>query len=294
MDLSLSKPQTSPASAKMRTEVTVKENLLRTFKQWGKGIYHAMPEGALRRWTTTLAYRQIYGKALAGCTWRNGSFVVSTRDGIEVRTVRDFDPESLAGDFHGLALPANAVIMDVGSNIGAVTLYWAARVGAKGRVIAYEPDPDNLALLGRNLDLNGKPAQVTLVPQGISDHEGTVTFFAGGTYTSSCEETDNVQGAPGNYRKIEIPVTTLDAEGTRLALSRLDFVKIDIEGSEVAALRGARALLERFHPTLYIETHIVKGQRTDDAVEGLLKEYGYRRIVRKMLVDTAAIFAGFA
>jgi hypothetical protein len=73
-----------------------------------------------------------------------------------------------------------------------------------------------------------------------------------------------------------VPVTTVDGTVRALGLERLDFVKMDIEGSEVAALRGAAETLRRFRPRLLVETHTVNGVATTEAVVESLKSHGYR------------------
>jgi FkbM family methyltransferase len=262
-----------------------------SLKDLGRKIYQRIPDGAFRRQAAAFAYRRLYGTALGGCCVEGGLFTVRTNDGVTVRSVKDFDPEALVADFVDVALPAGGVVMDIGGNIGAATVYLAAKVGAGGQVIAYEPDEGNLAIFRKNLAVNGTLPQVQLVPKGISDREGVLEFFAGGNYTSSLCKTNYVAGEAQKYHVVKIPVTTLDAETLRLGLTRLDFVKMDIEGSEVAALQGAKATLERFHPPLIVETHVVNGKSTADEVEALLRACGYRQLIRQNLAETPAIRA---
>ncbi len=262
-----------------------------SLKELGRKIYQRLPEGAFRRRAAALAYRRLYGRALAGCAVEGGLFTVRTNDGVVVRSVKDFDPEALVADFVDVALAPGAVVMDIGGNIGAATLYLAAKVGAGGLVLAYEPDAANLEVFRRNLEVNGAPSQVQLVPKGLSDREGVLEFFAGGNYTSSLCQTNYIAGDRRKYHVVQIPVTTLDAEAARLGLTRLDFVKMDIEGAEVAALKGAQQTLTRFHPPLIVETHVVDGRSTAEAVEQLLRACGYRQLVRQNLAETPALRA---
>ena len=262
-----------------------------SLKALGRKIYQRIPDGVFRRHAAAFAYRRLYGHALAGCAVENGLFTVHTNDGVAVRTVKDFDPEALVADFVGITLAPGAVVMDIGGNIGAASLYLAAKVGAGGLVLAYEPDEKNLDVFRQNLAANGGLPQVQLVPKGISDREGVLEFFSGGNYTSSLCKTEYVERDAQKYHVVKVPVTTLDAEAARLQLTRLDFVKMDIEGSESAALQGAKATLERFHPPLIVETHTVNGQSTAAEVERLLRAYGYRQLVRQELAETPALSA---
>jgi FkbM family methyltransferase len=262
-----------------------------SFKDLGRKIYACIPEGTFRRRAAALAYRRLYGSALAGCTVEQGLFTVRTNDGVTVRTVKDFDPEALVADFVDVNLPAGGVVLDIGANIGAVALYLAAKVGPNGLVAAYEPDTGNVNTFQQNLAANGNPPQIQLVPKGIFDHEGTLEFFSGGNYTSSLFKTNYVEREKAQYQVVKVPVTTLDAETERLALKRLDFVKMDVEGAEVAALRGGRQTLQRFHPPIIVETHLVDGTSTVNDVEKLLREFGYRNFVRQNLAETPGIRA---
>jgi FkbM family methyltransferase len=264
-----------------------------SLKDFGRKIYQRIPDGAFRRHAAAFAYRRFYGAALANCAVENGVFTVRTNDGVVVRSVRDFDPASLVADFVDVTLPTGGVVLDVGGNIGAVTLYLAAKVGPSGLVVAYEPDASNLDIFHRNLAVNGSPKQVQLVPKGVFDREGVREFFAGGNYTSSFLKTNYVEGGAAKYHVVNIPVTTLDAEAERLGLTRLDFVKMDVEGAEIAALRGARQMLTRFHPQIIVETHLVNDQSTVGEVEQFLHECGYRQFARQDLAETPAVRATF-
>ena len=264
-----------------------------SLKSIGRTIYQRIPDGAFRRHAAAFAYRRIYGSSQINCTVEKGLFTVRTTDGVVVRSVKDFDPEALVADFSDIVLPAGGVVLDIGANIGAAAFYLAAKVGPTGRVVAYEPDEVNLEIFRRNLEANGSPQQIELVPKGVFDREDTLEFFAGGNYTSSLLKTNYVTGDAEKYHVVRIPVTTLDSETTRLGLSRLDFVKMDVEGAEVAALKGARQTLERFHPTIIVETHVVNQVSTASEVERLLRELGYRHFTHQNTAETPAIRATF-
>lgn len=248
-----------------------------SLKNFARSVRAAMPDGPMRNRLAAAAYRIMYGRALAECAWRGNAFVVRTPDGTEVRSVREFDPAPLAADFAGGAPGPGSVVMDVGGNIGAVASWLARRVGPAGRVIVFEPDAGNLVTLRRNLALNGV-ANAEVVEKGAWESAGTLEFHAGGNYTSSFRETDYVRKRPDLYRVVSLPVTTIDAEVARLGLQRLDLIKMDIEGSEGPALRGARDTLRRLRPAVVVETHTVQGRPTLDEVRGVLGEAGYTDI----------------
>ena len=245
-----------------------------SLKNLARSVRAALPEGPMRNRLAALAYRWMYRGRLADCAWRGDAFVVRTPDGTQVRSVREFDPAPLASDFAAGPPGPGAVVMDVGGTIGAVACWLAVRVGAAGRVIVFEPDAGNLETLRRNIVLNGV-ANVELIEKGAWESAGELEFHAGGNYTSSFRPTDYIEKRPDLYRVVRIPVTTIDAEVARLGLGRLDCIKMDIEGSEGPALRGARETLRRLRPAVIVETHRVEGRATLDEVREVLRDAGY-------------------
>jgi FkbM family methyltransferase len=129
--------------------------------------------------------------------------------------------------------------VDVGANVGYYTLLAARLVGQEGRVFAFEPDPESFALLERNVRLNGF-GNVVLEPKAVSNEEGKLRL-----YLSSENKGDHriyqVQGEERPF--VEVEVVTLDRyfEGDP---GRIDFVKIDTQGADLAVIEGMREILE--------------------------------------------------
>jgi FkbM family methyltransferase len=131
--------------------------------------------------------------------------------------------------------------LDVGAHVGGVALLMAACAGPSGRVICFEPDPSARAGLGRNFDLNPHIRRPKIEPLAVSDASGESVFFTrGGDPNSSLTGTG--LGAEG-VEKVTVGTVSLDdylASETQAP----DWVKIDIEGAEVRALKGAQRLLQ--------------------------------------------------
>ncbi len=245
-----------------------------TLKNLARSVHARLPAGPLRNFLSALAYRCFYRSALADCAWRNGRFEVRTVDGTFVVSEREFDPAPLVEDFAGIEFRPDMVALDVGANIGAVACWMARRIGPPGRVVVFEPDPDNLAVLRRNLALNGV-SNVTVVARGAWDRPGELEFHAGGGYTSSFCRTSYVRARPERYRVVRVPVTTIDAEAAVLGLPRVDLIKMDIEGGEGPALRGAAGTLRRWRPVVIVESHVVDGRPTVGDIVDALRDAGY-------------------
>lgn len=187
-----------------------------------------------------------------------GSFRRSVRDGISY----DLDISDLVDWYihYGFKEPAretllaliseDAYVVDIGANVGQVTLHASKLVGPKGRVLAFEPSPFNLGRLNANLKLN-RAQNVTVEQLGLGDQAGSFLI-------SSVDEGNQgmnriVQQGTGVGSTSKIQVTTLDTYVNEHRLAKVDVIKIDVEGFELKVLNGARATLEKWHPALFIE-----------------------------------------
>lgn len=168
------------------------------------------------------------------------------------------------------------VIVDVGANIGATVLPLAKAAGVQGRVFAFEPDPVNFARCRRNLELN-RVSNVLLSDLALAHRIGSFDLF-------------QVQpGNPGMNRILEagegdsvkVKSSTLDAFVAKEGLSRVDLIKMDIEGFEMNALLGAEQTLGRFKPDLHIELSDENLRANGQSAAGLvayLSQWDYQMI----------------
>lgn len=140
-------------------------------------------------------------------------------------------------------LPADAVMFDVGGNIG-VTALLLTGLRPQGHLTVFEALPANVNFLRQNLALNNI-ANCTIVEAAVGDQAGRVNLTGEGataqvgTLTASAEE--------------GVPVIKLDDYARSVGLTRLDFMKMDIEGYEPAALAGAAELIARHQTPILME-----------------------------------------
>lgn len=153
-------------------------------------------------------------------------------------------------------------VLDVGACFGTHSLAFASRVGPDGRVIAIEASPENFALLRQTVEASPGAAIITLVNAAASD-TGAARF--------TIRRSDGNAGGNQLEAAVEgsVPAITLDT----LPIERASFIKLDIEGMEAAALRGAAGLLARARPIIYGEVNaLVPGLE----IMAELGRHGYR------------------
>jgi FkbM family methyltransferase len=180
--------------------------------------------------------------------------------------------ELLARIFDASVLPReNPVICDVGANLGLYTLFFARQQPA-GKVYAFEPAPV-VKRLHTHLALNGV-ANVVVVEQACSDRIGEVEFYIGHHHHASSLDARWAQGNRESVQTIRALTTTLDDYFYgQVPRSGPDFVKMDIEGGGVWALRGCDRCIQERHPVFLIESHTPDEDR---AISDLVLRHDYR------------------
>jgi FkbM family methyltransferase len=142
------------------------------------------------------------------------------------------------------------VVIDGGGCWGETALFFASKVGPEGRVFSFEFLPDNLRIFERNLALNPDLRdRISVLPHALwSRSDALLAMVARGPGTRVIE----ARGKPG-----EATVSTLSIDDlvARYALQRVDFLKMDIEGAELEALRGAEDTLRRYRPSLAVSVY---------------------------------------
>ncbi len=156
--------------------------------------------------------------------------------------------------------------VDVGASYGLYTIALARSAGAEGRVWSFEPISVAADCLRRSLDLNGL-ASVEMIDAAVSDRVGVVNFAPGvQTELSAIAR----PGASGDT--VAVSAVTLDQMAAERGWGDIDFVKLDVEGHEVEAVRGGMGLFASRSPLVMLE---ISGQ-PEQAARNPLAELGYQ------------------
>ena len=188
--------------------------------------------------------------------------------------------------FLGDIIRSDMVIADVGANIGEFAVYFAKRV-PQGRVLAFEPVPSNRSDLMHNIRLNGLE-NVEVFPFALSDKAGEGVMFThaesdvyahygltqrSGSYTLVKREEYGVM------TRVFGTFETKTMDEACVGLARLDLIKVDVEGADLAVLQGGTRTIKRFRPILFVECNeaaLNGAGKTGMDLIGFIKNLGYR------------------
>ena len=145
------------------------------------------------------------------------------------------------------------VVFDIGAHVGFYTLLANQLVGKKGKVFSFEPNPRNIIFFKKHMELN-RCDTVTLFQKAVTEKSGRAAFDG-----SSGSATGFVVGVKDNAsgqkeRIIKIETVAIDDLVFNKVIPSPDFIKIDVEGSEMAVLRGAKRTLQEFSPRVFISS----------------------------------------
>lgn len=180
---------------------------------------------------------------------------------------------------------AGSVVLDIGAHVGYFSLLLSNIVGSEGRVLAFEPNPDNRIRLEENLRLNFV-TNVDVITEAVSAQPGTSILFlnpfneGGGTMTKAFEEFPDgdllwsrsaaAKAFPEKALEVEVGTTTVDDITAALSDRVVSLMKVDVEEAELEVFKGALETLRTARPVVIAET-----RENSEAVR-FLTEVGYR------------------
>jgi FkbM family methyltransferase len=140
--------------------------------------------------------------------------------------------------------------LDIGANVGALSLVMAKKVGVTGKVFCFEPGPRTFERLKQNVSLNKAFAEILVLENsGLSDKPGTLFW-----HHHDANPGDANLNALHEGNGVQVPVTTVDSYVEAHGAPKINFVKIDVESMEYEVIMGGMKTWEKHLPVLYYET----------------------------------------
>jgi FkbM family methyltransferase len=216
-------------------------------------------------WRRAAVHRRLFNrKPLAYVEIDGCRFLVDlrARGGLARRlfVTRQFEPAETA--FLHSAVRPGMTAVDAGANIGFITINLAKAVTTQGRVVAFEPEPNNFFHLSHNVSNNGH-ANVTAINAAVGDHCGSVELCKSsenfGDHRLNQEQLANDEV---HSERVSVRMTTIDDTLDELGISSVQFLKMDIQGYEVYAHRGMKRMMQRSPDIVVMTEYWPKGLRS--------------------------------
>ncbi|MGN6531722.1 MAG: FkbM family methyltransferase [Ginsengibacter sp.] len=197
----------------------------------------------------------------------------------------NYDP-SMTSVFKHLVMPGDTV-WDIGTERGWFTLLMASIVGEKGRVDSFEAFPPTVEKLKANINLNNFN-WVHVKGCAVSNTNSSMWFVPPSNHVthnvSFLQDCNGVGYLTNSFQPgcIEVKTICLDDYYQRERIQKVSLIKIDIEGAEVSALKGAKKLIEKDKPVLAVEFNRQTAMRANCSIEELyelITFYGYKMYV---------------
>ncbi len=174
-------------------------------------------------------------------------------------------PKERYTDRFAASVTPSSVVYDVGAQVGWYTVLSSSLVEPGGTVIAFEPLPAVVRYLRRNVEVNNC-TNVQIVEAAVSDNDGSARFFVA--------ERGSLGSLSSGYgpTATTVKTVTIDSLVQDKTIPPPDFIKMDIERGELAALKGAKSTLVEHAPMIFLETH---GPDMCTGCCDLLDSFGY-------------------
>jgi FkbM family methyltransferase len=238
----------------------------REIAQWRRALWnyyrdHGLDQPVIFRWYDALRIRLFLGNDLSLCLYAGGSF----------------EPNEFT--FLRAVLEPGMVLFDGGANDGLYSLYAARRVTPSGVVLAAEPSTREFGRLQANIAVNAV-ANIRELKVALGGQSGSATLaIAEGGHEGQNTIGSHVSNPTVRTAAHEtVELQTIDAIVDEQGLKRLDFVKLDVEGSEVEALNGAVKTISRFQPLMLLEAEderLASQNRTKADFTSAVRGFGY-------------------
>jgi FkbM family methyltransferase len=169
------------------------------------------------------------------------------------------------------------VILDIGANVGIYSVL-SSKANTSATIFSFEPNPINAERLKVNIDINNL-RNVRVVQKAVGDQNGAIRFTVPVSNiisdSSSVLESFSKNTYDGNleWKSVEVEQTTVDNFVRAEDLSRVDLLKIDVEGYEIAVFKGATEMIKEYHPVIQCEIFVDDSRK--EFFDRFLQEHSY-------------------
>nr|BAL53465.1 methyltransferase, FkbM family [uncultured Chloroflexota bacterium] len=163
-------------------------------------------------------------------------------------------------------------VIDVGANAGAYSLLMAKHVGKDGKVVSFEPNPEVFQRLKGNVSLNHFEERIVVKQVALSDRNGEAILWVPQTQHPHRGISSLERYAEILTDQIPVKVERLDNIFAELDLDRLDFIKVDTEGSDARVIEGGMKVIQNFHPIVIFEANYLAHSEADTVLEKIRSE----------------------
>jgi FkbM family methyltransferase len=254
--------------------------LLRSFRPYGKFLNPRKYYKRARRIAYPLIcyVRDKYGPETRKISYKGFKVYFSRGTSLieRIRQTGHYEPETVEAIVSALKTHKGALV-DVGANIGLISLATLSEIPSL-KVFAFEPGPHQRKYFALTIAKNNLGRYIKLSPLAMGDKRASATFY---THDPRHVSGDGLldTGRAGTAQAIKVKVETLDHWWQEQGKPEVSVLKLDIEGAELLALRGAQKFLKVCRPTIFIEIHSLNLKNYPYGAEDVfdfLKKAGYQ------------------
>lgn len=232
--------------------------------------------------------------------YRKGTFRQTKRDGInyklDLSDLVDWyiyfgfkEPSRM--DLYNL-IEEGQTVFDIGANVGDITMHIAQKIGDRGVIHSFEPDPINYKRISKNISLNTFK-NIHLNNMGLGSETAKLKIIVRDEYNRGMN-----QLVKGSVKEGDdfIQIMRFDDYVKKNGINKIDVIKIDVEGFDFEVLKGASDTLDKFHPKLFIELDddcLIKQDASATQLVTFLEKKGYKitNVDTKKLINSSMDFS---
>lgn len=195
----------------------------------------------------------------------------------------DYESENVK--FIKIQCKPGMVVIDIGAHLGVIAMSISHSLNNAGKIYAFEPTPNTFSLLCRIVKLN-KCSTIIPINKAVSDRNETLSFYIDNNLGSNANSL--VSKNERNRQSIDVETITIDQFVTENKINKIDFLKIDAEGSELSVLKGAIKTLKNHKPLAILAIHPRLISNNGDNIKDiylLLKSLNYNIYLKEKEID---------